>query len=45
MDEKISLVKYDCLGIASLVAINEAMQEDNIDPWKIDINNVQNHNQ
>ena len=39
MDEKISLVKYDCLGIASLVAINEAMQEDNIDPWKIDINN------
>ena len=39
MDEKISLVKYDCLGIASLVAINEAMQEDNIDPWNIDINN------
>lgn len=39
MDEKISLVKYDCLGVASLVAINEAMQEDNIDPWEIDINN------
>lgn len=39
MDERISLVKYDCLGIASLVAINEAMQEDDIDPWKIDINN------
>ena len=39
MDEKISLVKYDCLGVASLIAINEAMQEDNIDPWNIDINN------
>ena len=39
MDEKISLVKYDCLGVASLIAINEAMQEDNIDPWDIDINN------
>ena len=39
MDEKISLVKYDCLGVASLIAINEAMQEDNIDPWAIDINN------
>ena len=39
MDEKISLVKYDCLGVASLVAINEAMREDNIDPWEIDINN------
>lgn len=39
MDEKISLVKYDCLGVASLIAINEAMQEDNIDPWEIDINN------
>ena len=39
MDERISLVKYDCLGVASLVAINEAMQEDNIDPWEIDINN------
>ena len=39
MDEKISLVKYDCLGVASLVAINEAMQEDNIDPWSVDINN------
>lgn len=39
MDEKISLVKYDCLGVASLVAINEAMQEDHIDPWEIDINN------
>lgn len=39
MDERISLVKYDCLGVASLVAINEAMREDNIDPWEIDINN------
>ena len=39
MDEKISLVKYDCLGVASLIAINEAMQEDGIDPWSIDINN------
>lgn len=39
MDEKISLVKFDILGVASLVAINEAMQEDNIDPWEIDINN------
>lgn len=39
MDEKISLVKYDCLGVASLIAINEAMQEDHIDPWEIDINN------
>jgi DNA polymerase-3 subunit alpha len=39
MDEKISLVKYDCLGVASLVAINEAMQEDHIDSWEIDINN------
>lgn len=39
MNEKLSLVKYDCLGVASLVAINEAIQEDNIDPWTIDINN------
>ena len=39
MDEKISLVKFDILGVASLVAINEAMQEDNIDPWEVDINN------
>lgn len=39
MDERISLVKLDILGVASLVAINEAMQEDNIDPWDIDINN------
>lgn len=39
MDEKIGLVKFDILGVASLVAINEAMQEDNIDPWEIDINN------
>ena len=39
MDEKIALVKFDLLGIASLVAINEAMQEDNIDPWTLDINN------
>lgn len=39
MDERLSLVKLDVLGIASLVAINEAMQEDNIDPWEIDINN------
>lgn len=39
MDEKLSLVKLDALGIASLVAINETMQEDKIDPWEIDINN------
>ena len=39
MDERISLVKLDILGVASLVAINEAMKEDNIDPWDIDINN------
>ncbi len=39
MDEKLSLVKFDILGIASLVAINEILQEDNIDPWEIDINN------
>lgn len=39
MDERISLVKLDALGVASLVAINEAMQEDNIDSWEIDINN------
>lgn len=39
MDEKISLVKLDLLGVASLVAINEAVQEDGIDPWEIDINN------
>ena len=39
MDEKLSLVKLDCLGIGTLVAINETMQEDGIDPWSIDINN------
>ena len=39
MDERLSLVKLDCLGIGTLVAINETMQEDGIDPWKIDINN------
>ena len=39
MDERIALVKLDILGVASLVAINEAMKEDNIDPWDIDINN------
>lgn len=39
MCERLSLVKYDVLGIASLVAINEAMEQDNIDPWKLDINN------
>lgn len=39
MDEKLSLVKFDILGIASLVAINEILQEDKIDPWEIDINN------
>ena len=39
MDERISLVKLDVLGVASLVAINEAMQEDNINPWDIAINN------
>lgn len=39
MDEKISLVKFDILSVASLIAINEAMQEDNIDLWEIDINN------
>ena len=39
MDERLSLVKLDCLGIGTLVAINETMQEDNIDPWTIDINN------
>ena len=39
MDEKIALVKLDVLGVASLVAINEAMQEDQIDPWILDINN------
>lgn len=39
MDEMLSLVKLDLLGVASLVAINEAVQEDGIDPWEIDINN------
>lgn len=39
MDEKLSLVKLDILCVASLIAINEAIQEDNIDPWSIDINN------
>ena len=39
MDEKLSLVKFDILGVASLKAINEAMQDDEIDPYEIDINN------
>ena len=39
MDERIGLVKFDILGVASLVAINEAMEEDHIDPWEININN------
>ena len=39
MDEKIALVKFDVLSVASLIAINETIQEDNIDPWEIDINN------
>ena len=39
MDEKIALVKLDVLSVASLIAINETIQEDNIDPWEVDINN------
>lgn len=39
MDEKIGLVKFDILGVASLVAIDEAKREDNIPDWEIDINN------
>lgn len=39
MDERIGLVKFDILGVASLVAIDEAMREDNIPSWKININN------
>lgn len=39
MDEKLSLVKFDILSVASLIAIDEAIKEDNIDPWEIDINN------
>lgn len=39
MDEKIGLVKFDVLGVASLVAIDEAKREDNIPDWEIDINN------
>lgn len=39
MDERIGLVKFDILGVASLVAINEAMEEDHIPVWEININN------
>lgn len=39
MDERIGLVKFDILGVASLVAIDEAMREDNIPSWEININN------
>lgn len=39
MDERIGLVKFDILGVASLVAINEAMEEDHIPAWEININN------
>ena len=39
MDEKLSLVKLDVLGVASLIAIDEVIREDHIDPWEIDINN------
>lgn len=39
MDERIGLVKFDILGVASLVAINEAMEEDHISAWEININN------
>ena len=39
MDEKIGLVKFDVLGVASLVAIDEAMRQDNIPAWEININN------
>lgn len=39
MDERIGIVKFDILGVASLVAINEAMEEDHIPAWEININN------
>lgn len=44
MDEKIGLVKFDILGVASLVAIDEAKREDNIPDWEIDINNPEFEN-
>lgn len=44
MDEKIGLVKFDILGVASLVAIDEAKREDNISDWEIDINNPEFEN-
>lgn len=44
MDEKIGLVKFDILGVASLVAIDEAKREDNIPEWEIDINNPEFEN-
>lgn len=44
MDEKIGLVKFDILGVASLVAIDEAKCEDNIPDWEIDINNPEFEN-
>lgn len=44
MDEKIGLVKFDILGVASLVAIDEAKREDNIPDWEVDINNPEFEN-
>ena len=44
MDEKIGLVKFDILGVASLVAIDEAKREDNIQDLEIDINNPEFEN-
>ncbi len=44
MDEKIGLVKFDILGVASLVAIDETKREDNIPDWEIDINNPEFEN-
>lgn len=44
MDENIGLVKFDILGVASLVAIDEAKREDNIPDWEIDINNPEFEN-
>lgn len=44
MDEKIGLVKFDILGVVSLVAIDEAKREDNIPDWEIDINNPEFEN-
>lgn len=44
IDEKIGLVKFDILGVASLVAIDEAKREDNIPDWEIDINNPEFEN-